>query len=328
MIDTIKFKIRTSKEFNEQLKSCAIEWRKFDHKEGSQLMRIYKTNVSLGSYDKNINIFLSEKDEKHVEIEFSLPKYVYGHNVYLLFQPHIELYLMEFYKNLKLYFPAIPHLRYWDITRLDLCYAWKFLDQDTAQAVVDIVKSYSYPRQQKYIWDSSVMFKGSSYSSKFYLKHPEYYKHDFKNLLFKDIDYAYKIENVSQGVLRYEITLRKKALFQNFEKLHVRIDDLTTKNLQSILTYYFNKLFKTSAPKFMSTTDILKTLQNKFGLVQGKSLYLHYIMMTSEDTESKNAYIRSTKKSTIYNYNSMLKKANIGLKKNKNIKLPTEHFNI
>lgn len=316
MIDTIRFRIPLNQKCCELLKKKSIETSRYDHKTDNTLFKIYKTDIELGSYDRNINIFFDDKYPDEARVEFSVPKYVFGHNVWLLYASKVEEVIDQIYRNFCNYFGDFPHYSKWEIMRLDICYAWKFESDSIADAVLTTLHSYRYSRKEHTIYDTSIMIKGRTYSLKWYLKHPEYYKHDFKALLLKrHTQYAHEIESTAKGVLRFEATLRKDALQAEFELRRVYIKDITHERVQSVLKKYFKKYFKGATPQFMNTQSVARKLLSIFGKKKAKSLYEFYFIFHSGNKQAINNYLTFVPKRTQQYYFHELAAAGIGLPK-------------
>ena len=97
-------------------------------------------------------------------------------------------------------------------------------------AILDVLKSFDVSRKRNIIHRSSIMEQGSTYSMKFYLKFDEYKVHDFANLRKKDLNFAYDVLSYSSGVLRFEVTLRKKQLEYEFKKKRINFEYRTKYN--------------------------------------------------------------------------------------------------
>ena len=146
-------------------------------------------------------------------LEFSVPKFWYGHNIRLLYDfenaiNHLKK-LLE--KQLKLRLPKVTD---WELWRVDICYAWQCPTQKIAYQILNSLKRLNFPYKKAIIYDESILFPGSTYSLKFYLKLPEFRNHDLKELIknkasFEWVNY---LESLAVGVLRCEATLRRKYL--------------------------------------------------------------------------------------------------------------------
>jgi II/X family phage/plasmid replication protein len=195
--------------------------------------------------------------------------------------------------------------------RLDLCYAWKLAEEYRAERILDILQNFTFSKKKKYMFDSSVMYVGKTYSLKFYLKYPEFFKHDFKFL--KDLghlNFAYSMLNNARGVIRFEATLRSQYLHYHFEKPNIYMKDLTRDKLMLIMVLLFNKYMGGFPIKYTDKVSIKKQLQDYWGLKKGGRLWVFYIYLISEGRENlKDIYSSST----IYQYIRELREAGISL---------------
>jgi hypothetical protein len=158
-----------------------------------------------------------EIDETFLTVELSLPKFLYGHNIHLLYNFTVAIArlkeLLEKQFSLKTRAKFVD-IGYWQVWRVDCCYAWRTPDQKIAQQVLDSLKHLHYPRKKPIIYPTSIVFVGRTYSIKFYLKLPEFKAHDLKALLKAkaSLEWVNHLEQKADGVLRYEATLRRQYL--------------------------------------------------------------------------------------------------------------------
>lgn len=152
-------------------------------------------------------------DQTFLTVEFSIPKFWYGHNIHLLYS------YVDALKQLKKLLEEQLHLRFldvmhWRVSRVDCCYAWRAPTQAIAQQMLDSLKVLHFPRKKPIIYPTSLVFTGATYTIKFYLKHPEFRQHDLKALLSDkcSLEYVNYLEELSKGVIRYEATLRRQYL--------------------------------------------------------------------------------------------------------------------
>lgn len=168
------------------------------------------------SYHRKINWDIPDvyhPDDCYLVVELSLPKFWYGHNIHLLYNYADALHELKklLQKQLHCKFPDII---YWKVFRLDPCYNWLFPSQDDSQRYLDSLKHLHFPRKRPVIYPTSIVFVGATYSFKFYLKLPEFRKHDRVQLL-KDkasLEWVNHLEQMATGVLRCEATLKRKYL--------------------------------------------------------------------------------------------------------------------
>lgn len=158
-------------------------------------------------------------------LEFSVPKFWYGHNIHLLYEFLDALRVLK--ARLDDLFrlrtrSKLPSPESWQVYRADACYAWRFPSQVAAQEYLNSLKHLHYPRKHPTIHPTSIVFIGTTYSFKFYLKLPEFKVHDRKELLKAkaSLEWINHLESLADGVLRCEVTLRRKWL-KKYELLTV-----------------------------------------------------------------------------------------------------------
>ena len=230
MIDTIKVLIPLNPKQHDRIKEVAREsdrwtWVLHNQASGELLFRkisgLFKTDSH--SYHREIRWDIDESYEFgrcHLTVELSLPKFWYGHNINLLYGwlPSLELLRSHLNKQLRLKTRlALPDIDAWELRRVDICYAWRFPEQNLAQLFLDSLKALHFPNKKPIIYPESILFKGNTYSVKFYLKLPEFKTHDLKELLKQKASFEWieHLESIATGVLRMEVTLRHRYLKRN-----------------------------------------------------------------------------------------------------------------
>lgn len=312
MIDTIRFKIPINQEHFFHIRKKSLEVVKINHKEQVIQTRHFHTSVNIGSFNRDINIFMSELDMEYIYIEFSLPKFHYGHNIYLIYQSQLKDIITEFYQELKKHFAVFPDPAEWQIQRLDLCYAWKYRTQQQAEQILDVIRTFNYPRKKVFRYDSSVMYVGSSYTVKWYLKAPEYHKHDFRELKKFNIDRAYQLLGFAEGVLRFEVTLRKASFMTHFLKKKLMLEDLYNFDLDNLFSFFFEKSLLFSGEEFQNSTQIFQRLKRYCkSNEQVAKLYTYYLGVNASDPQVKDNIYNTLSRSQIYRNNQLLKKAGV-----------------
>lgn len=150
-------------------------------------------------------------------LEFSVPKYWYGHNIHLLYDFIKPLQQLKASLEAQFSFKGkmrLPEVETWQVLRLDLCYTWRFRSQKLAQSFLDSLKHLHFPWKKPTIYPTALLFAGKTYSVKFYLKLPEFKSHDRKEMLKSNaaLEWVNHCEVIADGVLRFEATLRQKYL--------------------------------------------------------------------------------------------------------------------
>ena len=234
MIDTIKLAIPLSKYQHKKLVKPFLlagdyQWTLYNPTTGDVLFTRCRGLAQLdqASFHREIFFDLQEtyrKDDTYLFIELSLPKFWYGHNILLIYDfitPIQELKkILE--KQLRCKFTDIFN---WKVLRLDLCYAWRCPNQSIAESLLESLKKLHFPYKKPTIYESGILFKGATYSFKFYLKQPEFFNHDRKILIKSkcNLEWINHLEKMSEGIIRCEALLRYKYLKRN--------NILTVKNL-------------------------------------------------------------------------------------------------
>lgn len=230
MIDTIKVLIPLNPKQHERIRDVAREtdrwtWVLHNQSSGELLFRkvsgLFKTDSH--SYHREIKWDVDESYEpgrSYLTVELSLPKFWYGHNISLLYGwlPALELLRKHLNEQLRLRTRlSLPDIDDWELRRVDVCYAWRFPDQNLAQLFLDSLKALHFPNKKPTIYPESILFKGNTYSVKFYLKLPEFKTHDLRELLKQkaSLEWVEHLESIATGVLRMEVTLRHRYLKRN-----------------------------------------------------------------------------------------------------------------
>jgi hypothetical protein len=319
MIDTIRFKIPTTHEIYSLVKSKSKQ--RFVINTTTQLLEFYIStkDIEIGSYDYHINIIATKNVEDTIFLEFSIPKVFYGHNIYLYY-PSIEPVLkvvqdaMEKAFNLNL-----ANYSSWIIQRLDICYAWRLKTQEEAYLAFLVLNPYDYSRKNKVSFDTSFENKGSSFDFKGYLKFDEFKKHDFKRFhKLKRFDLAYDFLELSKGVFRIELTMRKKKLKAYFKKELTYRDIDDTILLQKILREHFSKYLKHADTKVIKENEVLVKLFTAF-TKSSKALNLYSFYNSwnhpnpSIRARNRNLYKKRLNPSTLWRKHKDLKIAKVGI---------------
>lgn len=230
MLDTIRLGVPLTPLQHEQIMSLTAEdedlqWVLFNPKSGDIHFRRVKgkTPTEENSYHRELRWEVPHdyiENECRLTLEFSVPKYWYGHNIHLLYDFATPLNHLRDLMNQRLEFKGKRKLvdtACWNVLRADFCYAWRFPSQKLAQRFLDSLKRLHFPRKKPIIYDDAILFVGKTYSVKVYLKLPEFKAHDRKELLksgasLEWIDYC---EKLADGVLRFEVTCRSQFLKRN-----------------------------------------------------------------------------------------------------------------
>lgn len=315
MIDTVRFKIPVEKELYDEIKSKGNSFLRRDNLHKEEWLRYLTTNVELGSYERAITLFSYEED--YVLMECSLPKQYRGENISLLYPSEIITALKTLHQQLTTVFPAFPSYEKWQIIRLDICYAWRLSSSAQVEKILEMLKLLDYPRKNKYIYRTAVMFKGHHYSLKFYLKYKEFLHHDFIKIKDKNPELAANLLQISMDVIRFEITYRKEQLKTLFEKNKITYLDLIDKNFfEKTMTDVINKLLQHRSKESMSDVQILNKLKYLYKPDKAIRLFNFYKSYYSEHTHLKQLQKDSYHPSTIWRNLRDISNAGVGISNN------------
>lgn len=310
MIDTIGFQTTVTEEQADLIRLRSKEVIGRDNETNEMNFRILKKMIELGSHDSKITVRCY--DDLNVHVELSLPKFVFGHNVFLLYPSQIEATALGLQDKLREYFGDFPPYEEWRVERLDFCYAWRFHDQLAAYHALSVLKAFDYPRKQKHLYSSSVQWSGRSYSLKFYLKLEEFEVHGLKEL--KDRFFSGNVLKLANGVLRFEVTCRKQALAHLFGRDTIRVLDFTDEDfVVTVLDHFLSKLLDNLNPETTNSIDVIKKLQKTFSRRKAQLLWAFYKEWFSKDAYSRQILKNSYCQSSIWRKKNDLAKANVGL---------------
>ena len=315
MIDTLKLLIPIEDvSLLERLQGNLTRFRKEDLKKGLTIFEFHSSNLELGSYQRNV-MLRSSQNPAGLFVECSFAKYAKGNNVEMIY-PHDLLAIGE-----QLYTELCTHLEYelpqistWVIYRLDVCYNWLLDSENAAQYAMDFIQRIDYPRKKKLVWDTSVMYQGTSYNVKFYMKGAEFLKHDFKEISGHDNDRAYFLQQYAKRILRYEVGLRRVYLSEFFGVKNVHLTDIANDEvILDMLKHFLNKVFFYINTKTMNTAEVLQLLRENFSKTKVLRLFQFYKAFYLDDPETKNMYLTGgMNRSTIYRYKKDLQRIGVG----------------
>lgn len=268
MIDTIRLKTNIS-DFNRK------KLTNYNCIEDDDLVyEVFKSGLNLGSYQPNIAFFISHNE---IKIEFSVPKQIYGNNIeYAYFRDIVPL-LERIKQSLELTFGIkfIDNPKLWEVQRIDIC---EYIPSTNIDMLLERIKSTSYSRQSKYVYPTSVMFKGRTFSTKVYKKGDEFFKHDFKRIFAINPEMAIKLHNSSRSLLRMEIGYRSEFLKKHLNLKKVTVIDII-KNKKIILKHFKmvkKKIYINTPIENLTDQTIKNTYIEKLGNTKGNQLYYFY----------------------------------------------------
>lgn len=306
MIDTMRFRVELTQKQYDCIRRKSTELAKRDNTNDRMIFRVLREDLPLGSYDRCVNLFVN--DDLECFIELSIPKFVMGHNIYLISAESVPGHLETLYKKLCKYFGDFPAVVFWEVMRVDLCYAWKLRNHSVAVRVMEALQKLEVARKKKATYATSVMFHAPTMSIKFYLKDDEFYAHDLKEL--KQIgltDFAYQMYQISEGVLRFEITIRKKHLNTIFADGQFYSD----KTCQRILRKYLHDVLRGQSEA--TTLDVVaERLLATYKKQKAYHLYSFYRLYYGEP-QGRAKLLRYISRQQVWRHLKDLEKAKVGL---------------
>jgi hypothetical protein len=278
MIDTLKLGIPLTQGQHSKLQKLLEkdenwQWVRFQPSSGElKLVRCRGlAHLDQHSFHRDIRFDVSSTyipEETFLTLELSVPKFWYGHNIHLLYNFTQALAQVKKLLEKQLHCRFVDVMT-WKVSRVDCCYAWRCPSQKIAQQVLDSLKRLDFPRKKPIIYPETILFAGATYSVKFYLKQPEFIKHDRKALLEDkaSLEWINYLEDLSEGVLRMEATLRRQYLKR--QKINT-VSDLTKITLNFEWSQEFFQAAEASLDDDSSKVQALMmtvavdTLKNKY----------------------------------------------------------------
>lgn len=266
-----------------------------------------------GSYDYRIRIEITDMDwikenqtpEKvktywHLEVECSLHKLMLNHNCYggPVDVKKSILYLVRFLENVMNV--ELPCFLGWEVYQIDVSKIFRFQNSSICGKIMSNLKNAYYSRRKPQIFDTSILFSGSTTSNKFYWKGPEYKKHDYKRMMKyikrgidmlqgKEDNYDLeqsrltplfvkneKILERAMRIIRFECSIKSRKLKQLFGKETVLVEDLNDSILHCCMQQELRKLIREDENDMdiVRRSDlVLERLQRLHGSRLGNVLY-------------------------------------------------------
>lgn len=312
MIDTIKFLIPlTDIELIKQLQGSLMRLSKENLKTGKVEFEFYTASAELGSYHRKVAIKSTEVPMGFF-VEFSVPKYERGNNVEMIYPHNLPMIIEKLYKELCAFMNYnLPHYSKWPIYKLDVSYNWIFKNKEEAEYALGFISRIDYPRKKKYLYDTSVMYTGTAYTIKFYLKGEEFRKNDFKEV---STDHAPQLQAWANKILRFEVALKKTQLKQQFLSEQVFIDVVANDwEIEEILKSYLDKVFFYLNTETTTNERVIEKLHQRFTKSKATRLYQFYRGYYF-DENIKSLFLQGgLDRSTIYRNKKDLKRAGIGI---------------
>lgn len=279
-----------------------------------------------GSWDSNISINLDLEVKEYcpalrrpvktkyedcftITIEFSLQKFLDGHNVGQGYDDpnkalDILFNLIESYFDVKL-----PKKDNWIIKRIDIGFNFE-LSRDAKNQFFETYSKVNYPRRKKrYYEGSGLYYSGTTTTLKIYDKGIEFRKHDYRKLqrlMPENMDELYNIAKYADNVIRFEVEFKIKKLND------IGIHFIKNYDKQKLLVEYdkeVEKIMKVKAETITNKSDeVLDLLRHYESDRMARTVYSTWVMLaTMEESEVK----ARMPKRTLYDHKAIMKKHNI-----------------
>jgi hypothetical protein len=201
------------------------------HHDSDSLIPLSKrAKLFIASSDYNISYFYNIAQD-FISFEFSIPKYMYGTNI-IQFVKYFSQDSNTCFDSLNAFVKSFVHKHFLDVvdlndielTRLDLCYNQFFNSKYDALTYLkeqkELLTKYSRSTKNDYrTYDSSFVYITKRYSFKVYHKGTEFKKNDKLKLIQnnKTGHDIVELQEISDKILRYEVTFRKAQIDYLFE---------------------------------------------------------------------------------------------------------------
>lgn len=318
MIDTIKFFVPIPDlEVIDEIRRNSIQIKKENLKTGLVEFAIHTSKVEVGSYNRSVNIrIIDNKYSRGLLIELSIPKYAKGNNVEMILPSELPTILEKLSQQVTTHLDTpLPHFSTWEIHRLDVCYNWIFSSLEEAKSVMDFLRQIDFPRKKKSIYDTSVMYVGGAYTVKFYLKGPEFTKHDFYDLKQVDYDWAIDLYTWANKIVRFEVGLKKDYLEDFFSRKKVLVEHIidNEKIVETLSFFLKDKVLRYISKQNTSDAQIREILYCHFTKSRATRLFQFHKEYYKENSIIRNMILAGgVNPSTIWRYKVDLKKVGIG----------------
>lgn len=261
------------------------------------------------------NVPMLEKCEPYIIMEFSVSKYLFGHNVFggTDDKEDIGLCVEDVLQNLGINKAGEKLNIYSDdciLTRIDIAYCYKLNDAKAYMARMN--KAY-YPRRveltnERYK-NGDLYFAGSTTTVKFYNKYDEYKKHDYKKTKNDDI------LNFAYNILRIEVEVKKKKLTDMFYK-NLKLKDLDMNKIIKLYDKEVSKIYNgiDFNSKVIKHDNVYDYLHTRYSASLAGSIYTTYMLCVQQSKmDAKRKLKNEGRERTYYRHMKYLRECNISI---------------
>lgn len=295
-----------------QIEQHCISRQGLEIKSGDLLYQI-TTGQLTGSYDSRISIKVEREkwictEDKQVKkipclptiyIEASVHKAMVGHNINNAptdFSKSCE-FLVDKVSELIDY--KLPHAFAWDVRRIDFALVFDLGSFNTVKEYIKGFKTAHYPRRKPSTWGlETVMFPGTTTTTKFYHKGCEFKKNDFKRVsALMGGDIADNLQKLAYNYLRVEVGIKVKKLTYDFGHVPM-VHEVTEAYCRDVYDKEVFKLLKLAQFEkeiVRTASSVENRLKSYYGSRLGTTLLgTWFRLTTSEESEVKQNMAKST----------------------------------
>lgn len=211
---------------------------------------IYQFSVGSieGSYDSSINIKINK--DNSLKITCSIHKVLLGYNIAYGSDNLVLLAncLKKIIKNATEV--KLPDVLKWELLQVDYTLTFDLDNQYNVESYINSLKNAEYARRQaKHYNNNGLQVPGATTIVKFYNKQKEFIEHDYKKIkAVAGVNKADELLNLSEGLLRVEVSIRSRKLKDIFKNTvykkeqYKKYKNLTKQyGLQDMITQQFIK---------------------------------------------------------------------------------------
>ena len=347
MIDTVCFLTpKIPKLYIEKIKTKLKFYFCFDCEENKTVYE-FSTGQIKGSYDSSINIKINT--DSTLKITCSIHKIILGYNIaygsdnLILLANCLKKIL---YKALEV---KLPDVLEWELVRVDYTLTFDLGSKENVESYINSISRVTYSRRETQSKDNQgVWLPGAITNIKFYNKQREFIKHDFKKIkAVAGIEKANKLIDLSQGLLRVEVSIYSRMIKRLFPKTRYRkelykkyreaaelygrrhpfvqaFEQLLSKNkviLKDFKIDVIKKLWESEVLKVIKDKNdvvlvnkdnlVLEKLINSYNTRKANGLYSFWTLLSTRgEAYTKELY----KRPTFYNYRKALIECGISWK--------------
>lgn len=201
------------------------------HDTGNIMPLTKRSSFYIASSHYNVS-YVYNAAQNFISFNFAIPKYLYGTNVlqfiryYSQSPQDIYRYLLEFMHGwVRKHLIQTIDLKDIELTRLDFCYNQFFNSKHDSLTYLkeqkELLTKHARSTKNDYRnYETSLFYTTKRYSFKIYHKGTEFKKHDKKQLIKNNPtkESLDTLQEISDRILRYEVTFRKAQIDYLFEQ--------------------------------------------------------------------------------------------------------------